>query len=329
MAEEVAEISLEVSRRHALADADMRLLIAALLLAALPHAACAKKKSGSKKSAEEPILELTDATVEDALAKNPLMLISFTVPGCADCELVAKALRQAKAELRVQSADSVTLAQLTITSQESPAVARITQGQLQLPKLLVFRDGEAMDYTGTELTKKDIVSTMLREYSRPSVQALSSVKQTERFLHLDSWSAQHADEEQPPRVVGFFPSNGTAGYAVYRAMASKLQGMISFGECFDPVIQKKFLGAPARKTIVQVVKADKKERKVQYAGALAVPPMARWVATHSLALVQDLTTESSISDHMARGVPVFLLLMPDECAVHTSAQFLRNSCAIL
>ena len=195
-----------------------RLLVAALLLAALPQPRCAaKKKSGSKKSAEEPILELTDATVEDALEKNPLMLISFTVPGCADCELVAKALRQAKAELRVQSADSVTLAQLTITSQESPAVARITQGQLQLPKLLVFRDGEAMDYTGTELTKKDIVSTMLREYSRPSVQALSSVKQTERFLHLDSWSAQHADEEQPPRVVGFFPSNGTAGYAVYRA----------------------------------------------------------------------------------------------------------------
>ena len=311
----------------------MRLSVAvlqlALLLAALPtHVSAAKKKSGSKKSSEEPILELTDATVEDELKKNPLMLISFTVPGCADCELVAKALRQAKAELRVQSADSVTLAQLTITSQESPAVARITQGQLQLPKLLVFRDGEAMDYVGTELTKKDIVSTMLREYSRPSVQALSSVKQTERFLHLDSWSAQHADEEQPPRVVGFFPSNGTAGYAVYRAMASKLQGMISFGECFDPVIQKKFLGAPARKTIVQVVKADKKERKVQYAGALAVPPMARWVATHSLALVQDLTTESSISDHMARGVPVFLLLMPDEYAAHTSSQFLRNSCAI-
>ena len=37
----------------------------------------------------------------------------------------------------------------------------------------------------------------------------------------------------------------------------------------------------------------------------------RWVATHSLALVQDLTTESSIEAHMARGVPVFLLLMPD------------------
>ena len=273
----------------------MRLSVAvlqlALLLAALPtHVSAAKKKSGSKKSSEEPILELTDATVEDELKKNPLMLISFTVPGCADCELVAKALRQAKAELRVQSADSVTLAQLTITSQESPAVARITQGQLQLPKLLVFRDGEAMDYTGTELTKKDIVSTMLREYSRPSVQALSSVKQTERFLHLDSWSAQHADEEQPPRVVGFFPNNSTAGYAVFASMARKLQGMIAFGECFDAPIQTKFMGAKARKSVVQVVKADKRERKLTYDGPLVVQRMARWVATHSLALVQDLAT---------------------------------------
>ena len=45
---------------------------------------------------------------------------------------------------------------------------------------------------------------------------------------------------------------------------------------------------------------------------LAVPRLARWVATHSLSIVQDLTTESSIESHMARGVPVFLLLMPDE-----------------
>ena len=49
-----------------------------------------------------------------------------------------------------------------------------------------------------------------------------------------------------------------------------------------------------------------------YGGPLAVGPMARWVATHSLAVVQDLTTESSIEAHMARGVPVFLLLMPDD-----------------
>ena len=64
--------------------------------------------------------------------------------------------------------------------------------------------------------------------------------------------------------------------------------------------------------MVQVVKADRRERTLTYGGPLHVSPLARWVATHSLPVVQDLTTESSIEAHMARGVPVFLLLMPDE-----------------
>ena len=64
-----------------------------------------------------------------------------------------------------------------------------------------------------------------------------------------------ADEEKPPRVVGFFPSNKTARYAVFRQTAMKLQGMISFGECFDPVLQKKFLGAPTKKAVIQAPRA--------------------------------------------------------------------------
>ena len=163
---------------------------------------------------------------------------------------------------------------------------------------------------------------------------------------------------------GFFPSNSTPTYQVllyllylpwryllwragmlpgylscqvFRETAAKLQGMIAFGECFDAPIQKKFMGAKASKSVVQVVKADKRERKLTYDGPLAVQRMTRWVATHSLALVQDLnpnpnptsnpnpnstprlspdsnpnqvqdlTTESSIEAHMARGVPVSLL----------------------
>jgi hypothetical protein len=206
----------------------------------------------------------------------------------------------------------VKLAKLTITTQDSPVIGKIVQGALTLPKVLVFRDGEAMDFVGDPADKASIVEVMLREVSRDSVQTLKTVKMAERFLHLDSWSSQHADEEKPPRVVGFFPSNSTPTYQVFRETAGKLQGMISFGECFDANIQKKFMGSAATKSVVQVVKADKRERKLTYDGPLVVQRMARWVATHSLALVQDLTTESSIESHMARGVPVFLLLMPDE-----------------
>ena len=45
------------------------------------------------------------------------------------------------------------------------------------------------------------------------------------------------------------------------------------------------MGARASKSVVQVVKADKRERKLTYDGPLVVQRMARWVATHSLALV--------------------------------------------
>jgi len=283
----------------------MRTIAALLLCLAAP--AFAAKSSASN----EVLLQLTDETLLDALSEHKLMLLSVTVDGCEPCALYAKRMKQAQKELRVKSTGTVTLAELTIKSQDSPVIGNIVQGQLSLPKLLIFRDGEAMDFDG-EPTKAGIVEVMLREMSRDSVLTLKSVKQTERFLHLDSWSAQHGDEEKPPRVVGFFPSNETAGYAVFKSMTRKLQGMISFGEVFDPQLQKKFLGSAARKTIVQVVKADRRERTLTYSGPLAVAPLARWVATHSLAIVQDLTTESSIESHMARGVPVFLLLMPDE-----------------
>ena len=280
----------------------------ALGLLCLVAATLAAKSSSST----EQLLALTDDTLAAALEEHPLMLVSITVDGgCEPCELYEKRMRQAQKDIRVKSTGTATLAKFTIMSQDSPVIGNIVQGQLALPKLILFREGEAMDFVG-EPTKAGITEVMLREISRATVQTLKTVKQTERFLHLDSWAAQHPDEEKPPRVVGFFPSNATAGYAVFRSMARKLQGMISFGEIFDGALQKKFLGSPAKKTVVQVVKADKRERSLTYGGPLAVAPLARWVATHSLAIVQDLTTESSIEAHMARGVPVFLLLMPDE-----------------
>jgi len=279
------------------------------LVAALVGALCLA--SAAKTVAEEPLLALTDANLLEAIAEHKLMLLSIGIEGCVPCEVQEQMLLRAKKDIRVKSSGTVTLAKYTIISQDSPAIGTIVGGALTIPKLIIFREGEAMDFDG-EVSKTGVVEVMLREMSRDTVQTLKSVKQTERFLHLDSWSAQHSEEEQPPRVVGFFPSNQTKGYGVFRSMACKLQGMIAFGEVFDPALQKKFLGAPAKKSVVRIVKADKKERTLTYSGPLAVPPMARWVATHSLAVVQDLTTESSIEAHMARGVPVFLLLMPDD-----------------
>ena len=65
----------------------------------------------------------------------------------------------------MKGAGGVTLAKLTISSQDSPNIGNIVQGQLTLPKLLVFRDGEAMDFDG-EPTQAGMVEVMMREQSR-------------------------------------------------------------------------------------------------------------------------------------------------------------------
>ena len=278
-------------------------VIALAVLVAVCHGA-------AKKKAADPLIYLTDETLEAALSEHPLLLLSLTADGCEPCAQVGRMLRSAGNTLRVKAKGGVTVGQLRLDPTDSPTIARIVQGALTLPKLIIFREGEAIDFVG-EYTSESMVSVMLREASRDTIQTLRTVKQAERFLHLDSWSAQHTEEAKPSRVVGFFPSNNSAAYAVYRDAARKLQGLISFGESFDPAITKKFLGRPITKSVIQIVKADKKERKITYEGTLAVAPLARWVATHQVSLVQDLSTESSIEHHMAIGVPVFLLLMPD------------------
>ena len=110
-----------------------------LLLAAVASGAKAKG---------EALVDLSDDTLADALAQHPLMLVSVGVPDCDVCARADRVLRKAIPELRVKSNVPVTLARLTITSHDSPVIAKIVQGQLTLPKLIVFREGEAKDYDG-------------------------------------------------------------------------------------------------------------------------------------------------------------------------------------
>ena len=116
--------------------------LTSLLLLLLPALVSGAKAKG------DALLELTDNTLADALAEHPLMLVSVGVPECDVCARTDRMLRKAIADLRVKSNKPVTLARLLITSQDSPVIAKIVQGQLTLPKLIVFREGEAKDYDG-------------------------------------------------------------------------------------------------------------------------------------------------------------------------------------
>jgi len=45
------------------------------------------------------------------------------------------------------------------------------------------------------------------------------------------------------------------------------------------------------------LKADKRERKLTYAGPMAQPPLSRWVGTHSVPLVQVSVSLLNYNEH--------------------------------
>jgi len=148
--------------------------VARLLLLCLAASRTAAAKAKKKSDVADELLYLTDSTLEAALEAHPLLLIS--VPGCGVCDAMDKRLRKAAPELRVKAKAAVKLGQLRIDSPDSPVLGRIVQGALSLPKLIVFREGEALDYTGDD-SKESIVKAMLALASRDTVQTLRSVKQ--------------------------------------------------------------------------------------------------------------------------------------------------------
>ena len=262
---------------------------------------------------DDELLHLDDASLNEALVKHPKLIVNVnTVAPCLACDALADVLKSAAPEIRVKTKDAVKLAEIKIEREDMDNLNNLISGALSLPKLILFREGEPLDYAGESYTKEEIVKTVLYEASRDTVMTLRTVKMAERFLNLDSWSLQHQDEEKKPRAVGFFPSNATAGYRVFYETSLKLQGLVQFAACFNPAIQKKFLGAPAKRSIVQIVKKSTRDRKQEYSGPLAVPLLARWIGTHSVPLVHDLTTEASVESLMSIGQPVFLTLLPDE-----------------
>ena len=197
----------------------MRLVLLARILLLLCLAAsqgAAAKAKGKKSDAADELLYLTDSTLEVALEAHPLLLISVSVPGCGVCDAVDKRLRKAAPELRVKAKAAVKLGQLRIDSPDSPVLGRIVQGALSLPKLIVFREGEALDYTGDD-SKESIVKTMLALASRDTVQTLRSVKQAQSpSWHNDTASVKQLAQRHSlgPRRTTFRARPAPAGRAV-------------------------------------------------------------------------------------------------------------------
>jgi thioredoxin len=84
--------------------------------------------------ASEHVLELTDATFDQAVASSPVLLVDFWAPWCGPCRMIAPVIEEIGKEL----AGKVTVAKVNVD--EAPGIAG-NHGITAIPTLMIFRNG--------------------------------------------------------------------------------------------------------------------------------------------------------------------------------------------
>jgi len=108
------------------------------------------------------VIVLTEASFDEVVNKEPIMLVEFFAPWCGHCKKLKPEFEKAAREL---ADDGVKLATVDATVEKELGKRFDVSGY---PTLKIFRNGKMSDYKG-ERTKDGIISTMLTEKTAHSI----------------------------------------------------------------------------------------------------------------------------------------------------------------
>ena len=103
--------------------------------------------------ASQHVLELTDATFDETVAKSAVLLVDFWAPWCGPCKMIAPVIEEIAGEL----AGTVTVAKVNVD--EAPGVAgaqRITA----IPTLFIYKNGVLIERSTGMVSKAALLENL-------------------------------------------------------------------------------------------------------------------------------------------------------------------------
>ena len=104
------------------------------------------------------VIELTDSTIDDAIASNPSILIDFYAPWCKHCNKLAPIYEKAALELEEKGSNTV-LAKIDADKYKE---ARKKYHIEKYPTLLYFENGQLVEKYPGKKNQQEIVEYVLQ-----------------------------------------------------------------------------------------------------------------------------------------------------------------------
>lgn len=113
-----------------------------------------KKELSKKQEPVEKVVEVTDDSLKDFIAQNPLVVVDCWAPWCGPCHMIAPIVE----ELAKTYAGKIVFGKLNVD--ENPMTAQQYR-IMSIPMLLVFKNGRLVD---------QIVGAMPRQVLEPKIE---------------------------------------------------------------------------------------------------------------------------------------------------------------
>lgn len=106
------------------------------------------------------VFTATDATFDDLVKKNPLVLVDFWAPWCGPCRRVNPIIEELSHEMDGK------VSFVKVNTDENPDTAA-RFGIMSIPTLLLFKGGQKVDQLIGAHPKENIVAALSRQLTRP------------------------------------------------------------------------------------------------------------------------------------------------------------------